>query len=125
MTIHGAAALVLDYKDLELDPEDAGKLSKAMQDVAKHYSVSVDPKKLAIVNLIGVAGSIYIAKFLTWKMQRTAEPKKAPIRVMPDRAAAPAPAQEMPRAATGGGPMAPSQIWEQSGILPDGYAPAT
>lgn len=45
--------------ELEIDATESKRLSDAVKNVSKHYSYNLDPKKLAVVELLCVAGGIY------------------------------------------------------------------
>lgn len=52
-------AKLMEIPELELTKEEGGRLTRAVKEVAKHYNVAMDPKKLAIFQLVAVAGGIY------------------------------------------------------------------
>jgi hypothetical protein len=63
--------------EMELDKEEAKKLADASKEVAKHYSVYIDPKKLAIANLAAVAGFLYGPRAIAWRARKSGEKKAA------------------------------------------------
>lgn len=100
---------ILKLEGLSLDREEAQKLSKAIQEVNKHYAINIDPKKLAIANLIGVAGSIYVPRFIAWSNNS----KKAQLeKVQPINQPT---EQRTPAQAASGKMMTPSQLWPEHG----------
>ena len=58
-SIHFMGAKLLETKELEIDEEEAKRLSDAIQNVVRHYNTVFDPKKLAIAQLCFVAAGIY------------------------------------------------------------------
>lgn len=111
LTIHMMGEEILKVEGLSLDREEAQKLSKAIQEVQKHYNVVFDPKKIAIANLIAAAGSIYIPRFIAWSNDaRKAKPaivqpiNEAPVQQQPQQ-------RRNPEAAM----MTPSQLWPEHG----------
>ena len=72
-SIHAIAAAGLKTPELELDDSEAKLLAQAATSVADHYNVTVDPKIVAWVGLIGVAGSIYGPRLATIKMRKDME----------------------------------------------------
>lgn len=63
-SIHQMGAMILATPELELDQAEADRLAKAAGEVAKHYAVAVDPKKLAWANLIGTLGFLYVPRII-------------------------------------------------------------
>jgi hypothetical protein len=57
--MHVMLASALAVPELELTEDEAHKIAVAGADVAKHYSVELDPKTVAWVQLGMVCGSIY------------------------------------------------------------------
>ncbi len=60
LSVHFMGAKLLSAPEWELDKDEAKKLSDAIKEVAKHYSMIMDPKKLALCQLgfcmVGVYG---------------------------------------------------------------------
>lgn len=114
--IHSGVALMLEQPILELDKEEAERLSSAMREVAKYYSIGIDPKKLAIINLIQACGFIYGTRAIAlWKGSKAAAPARKPEEIRPATApAAPKPAPAPPAA---GRPRSPADLWPQNGEL--------
>jgi hypothetical protein len=64
VSIHWASAKMLDMSELELNAEDSRQLSRAIKECVKHYSFNIDPKKMALGNLLMVAGGIYAPRVM-------------------------------------------------------------
>lgn len=77
-SIHMMGAKII-AEEFELEKAEAEKLSKAIQQVGKHYAMDFDPKKVAIANLCAVAGSIYVPRIIAATIKR----KKGPAEVRP------------------------------------------
>lgn len=58
-SIHWGTARLLDMSELELSADDSRQLSRAIRECLKHYQFNIDPKKVALGNLLMVAGGIY------------------------------------------------------------------
>lgn len=71
-------AKLLTCPELELDQEEAKKLSDAAQELGRHYAVSLDPKKVAIANFIGAVGVVYVPRFVLWR-NRARREKHSPV----------------------------------------------
>ena len=63
-SLHLMGAEIFSTPELELDTVEAKKLGDAIQNVAKYYNIGFDPKKVAIFNLVTVAGMIYGTRFV-------------------------------------------------------------
>lgn len=59
ISVHIMGAAFLDWEELELDPEEAKRMSDAIKEVGKHYAMEIDPKKLALIELSVVCAGIY------------------------------------------------------------------
>lgn len=59
LSVHFMGAKMLSAPELELSEEEAAKLSGAITNVAKYYSMTIDPKKMAIIQLAFCMGGIY------------------------------------------------------------------
>lgn len=64
LSLHLMGASLLRVPELELDSDECKRLSDAIRNVAQHYSFSVDPKKMAVAQLVMCAGSIYGPRIL-------------------------------------------------------------
>jgi hypothetical protein len=108
-------AAILSVPELELDAGEARQYADALTEVAKFYTLSFDPKKVAIVNLLVVAGKIYGTRLFAYSTRRKLERREA---AKSDQAGKPGPvpvaAQPKPngRAATPQ-PMSPSDLWPE------------
>lgn len=97
---------IFKLEGLSLDDDEARRYAKALQEVQKECNVYVDPKKLAIANLIGVAGSIYIPRFIAWSNDAKS---KGPVNVQTINEPAPQKQSKQEQM------MTPSQVWPQGG----------
>jgi hypothetical protein len=70
LAVHLGIAKIVSMPEMELDNEEAKKLSAAAVNVARFYNVEVDPKILAWVALIGVMGSLYIPRITAAAMRK-------------------------------------------------------
>ncbi len=85
-SLHLMGSEILKVKELELDKDDAKKLSDAIVEVGKHYAVEFDPKKVAVLNLIAVSGAIYAPRVIAYMNNRQ---RKAPLVAIPKPQAPP------------------------------------
>jgi len=68
--------------------------------------VAIDPKKLAIANLVILAGGIYAPRVMAYRQRRRTETRRT-VEMRPREAAAP----EKPE---GGALLTPSQFWPEA-----------
>jgi hypothetical protein len=57
--VHKMAAIFLKNPTIEISTDESKKLAQALQNLAKQYSITVNPAVMAWVQLIGVSGAIY------------------------------------------------------------------
>lgn len=76
-SIHWGTARLLDMSELELTADDSRQLSRAIRDCLKHYQFNIDPKKMALGNLMMVAGGIYAPRVMA--IYRRGEKKPATV----------------------------------------------
>jgi hypothetical protein len=67
---------LLSVPELELDRDEAKKLSAAVARVAELHAVEIDPKKVAYFNLFAVAGSIYGPRIMAYRIRSKSEAKQ-------------------------------------------------
>lgn len=114
LSVHFMGAKLMSVPELELSTDEAKKLTRAVKEVAKHYNVSMDPKKVAIFQLLCVAGGIYGPRAIMVYQRASKEKPQAsvtPINREPPRAASVS--DTPPKAPSGAnGPIrfSPSQI---------------
>jgi len=129
-SLHFMVAKFMKIDELELSDDEARKLTRAVREVGKHYNFSVDPKKVAIGQLMMVAGGIYGPRAVAIYNQKVASPRPvtAPRPAPPASAAAPREplvnidTRKAPEKATGtGGPtqLVPSMF--DTSPLVDGF----
>lgn len=75
LSIHAMGASIIGAPELKLEPGEAKELSNAIVEVSKHYNTVIDPKKMAIFQLVTVAGSIYGSKAVAIYRRKTSERK--------------------------------------------------
>ena len=69
-SFHQGVAALLDMEALTLDHEESKAMADAMTELGRHYAMQFDPKKVAIANLVFVAGGIYGSRIMNWKLKR-------------------------------------------------------
>lgn len=69
-------AAFLEIQELQLDQKEATALAQAMNEVAKQYTVSIDPKTLAWANLTMCMGTIYGTRIWAYKNRTKGQGKK-------------------------------------------------
>lgn len=118
LSIHNMGALILEVQEISIDDADAKKLADAIQEVGKHYATSFDPKKVAIVNLMAVSGSIYVPRILAYKMRKDSERGALPA---PTPKLVPTPAKQTAATRVNGAAektrpisqMSPAEFWPE------------
>jgi hypothetical protein len=74
---HIMLAKLIDWDELILDDDEARKLSDGLKEVAKHYTMEMDPKKLAWMNLSMIAGGIYGPRIISaWRENKKKEAER-------------------------------------------------
>lgn len=120
MIAHFTCARILEIPELELTQEESERLAEATRKVAKHYAVSLDPKRMALVELLFTAGGVYGPRVIGY-VKRTGTAKRAspqsPPQVQPTAeppgsgpAANGPPPIDMGRR---NGPRVPSEVWQE------------
>jgi len=74
---HFLISQMMRCPELEIDQKEAERLSDALKKVAVFYTQTIDPKKIAIGELVLVAGGIYGPRFYALA-KKPKEPKAAP-----------------------------------------------
>lgn len=102
-------AALLDVEELALEESEAKRLNEAVRDVAKHYTVLIEPKKLALLNLGATCIGIYGTRAIAWRA-RVKKERMARLEVMPGGRDKSEPA---PAAAPAGfaGARTPRDLW--------------
>jgi hypothetical protein len=109
LSVHFMGAKILSIPEMEIDAEESKKLSDAIKNVAKHYAVNIDPKKLAWAQLAAAAGGIYVPRFIAASKRQPKQP--GPVLVPKSDAkpgAQPINAPPKPKLEV------PSQMWDES-----------
>lgn len=117
LSAHLMCAKILSVPELELDESESKRLADSLKEVAKHYSVIMDPKRIAWWEFATTAGGIYGPRVVAiWKnTERKPKGKMQPIRVEPIPEAQVV--NERPREKGVTGLEVPSQLWNDSGAL--------
>lgn len=76
--IHSMLASSLAIPELELTQDEGHKLAVAVQNVAAHYPLAIDPKAQAWMALFMVAGSLYGTRAYVYYARTTAAPEPQP-----------------------------------------------
>jgi hypothetical protein len=63
-------AALCDVEELRLDPSEAARLSDAIREVQKHYAYTMDPRKVALLNLGATAIGIYGSRVMAYALKR-------------------------------------------------------
>lgn len=119
---HEMGAAMLSIEELQLTEDEAQSLSDGIKEVAKYYPTHIDPKKIAVVNLIGVAGAIYAPRVFAYRKRVKTERASRPQLVRP---AGTSPVQPSSQNITQSGgktfvngkpinEMSPSELWNQA-----------
>lgn len=119
LSAHLMCAKILSVPELELDEAESKRLADSLKEVAKHYSVIMDPKRIAWWEFATTAGGIYGPRVVAiWKnTERKPKGKMQPIRVEP--IPEPQVVNERPREKGVTGVEVPSQVWPDGGALPE------
>jgi hypothetical protein len=108
-SIHLTLASMSGIDELAINKDEAQSFAIALAEVGKQYSVVLYPKKLALINLAGIAGMIYVPRVVAIVKNHTRPPAPV-IAGRPQAVARPTAAvAEMPRAMAGGAP-APADV---------------
>lgn len=117
ISLHLALAAFTDTQELMLEESEAKRLADAMAEVSKYYTMVFDPKKVAIANLLIVAGGIYGPRFMAWKINRdkTSKPPKPGEPVIPiDQKTN---MKDGLKNKSNGAPAMPSDFWPEPGVI--------
>ena len=87
-SLHQIGAATLQIPELELTKDEAKKLGDAIGGVNEHFKLSLDPKTAAMIELVQIAGVIYVPRgvslYIRKKMERQARPQPAQEPVRPN-----------------------------------------
>lgn len=112
LSVHTMGAAFLSCPELELDESEAQKIASAVRGVAKHYSVTMDAKKLAMVELSTVLAMVYGTRGVAIYRRVTAESKRKPAEVRTIRTENQEPKDPNKTSpAQAARPLNPSDIW--------------
>lgn len=80
-SVHMMGAQILKVESLEIDKDEAKKLSDAIQEVNKFYNIPLDPKKVAMVNLMVAMGTVYGPRIMAARIKKNiAEAENPPAK---------------------------------------------
>jgi hypothetical protein len=115
LSLHEMGAAILKTPELDLDRDEAQKLSKAVQEVSKYYAMSFDPKKVALGNLAIVMGGIYVPRIMAYRLRKaTSEPgAPTPAEQPREKLVNIKPTKKAESAPTNGRPQLPSDLWPE------------
>lgn len=86
LSIHIMGAAFLNWDELEIDADEARRLSDAIKEVGKHYAMQVDPKKLALIELGVVCAGIYGPRCVTaWRSHKKETIESSKVTPVPKR----------------------------------------
>jgi hypothetical protein len=78
LSAHFAVAAFLEVPELEINKTQAEQYADSLKQVMKHYQTTIDPKKLAWVQLIFTMGGIYGPMIPAIRARKAKEPVVAP-----------------------------------------------
>lgn len=84
LSLHDLAAGIFEIDELQIDENDAKRLSDAVLEVSKYHIDAFDPKKVAYFNLAMVAGGIYGTRVMAYRRRMERERAKKRLSVMPN-----------------------------------------
>lgn len=86
LSVHTMGAAFFSSPELELEAEEAKQLARAIREVSKYYPVTLDPKRLALIELGSVCAMVYGTRGVAIYRRVTAETKKpAPVTNIQDK----------------------------------------
>lgn len=108
--IHAGLAGATKTPEFALDKDEAKELGQAVANVNAHYGKVLDPKTVAWVALVMVAGKVYGPRVGAWKLRtdmeradRGTQARRAPLRPVPS----PTPPQPQPSTGAPAQPFTP------------------
>lgn len=101
LSVHAMGSVFLHCPELELDPMEAKILASSVRDLSKYYPISLDPKRLAMIEFSTVLASVYGLRGVAIYRRLKNESKKPKL--------VPQPIREQPKTASGSGAPAASQ----------------
>jgi hypothetical protein len=118
LSAHFAVASFLDTPELELNQVQAKQYADSLKEVMRHYQTTIDPKKLAWVQLIFTMGGIYGPMIPAMRNRKEKDAKRLPAPVTATSKVAPAsptpidrkPEAPKPAQARSWAEMSPSEI---------------
>lgn len=92
--IHSIAASLTKVEEIALEKSEANQLAQALAAVNVHYQKAIDPKLVAWMGVVAVAGQVYGPRVLAYRLRVATEKASKPTPTRPVAVApAPAPAQ--------------------------------
>lgn len=89
--IHSIAASLTKVEEVALDKSEANQLAQALAAVNVHYQKTIDPKLVAWMGVVAVAGQVYGPRVLAYRVRVATEKASKPAQARPV-ATAPTPA---------------------------------
>jgi Ni,Fe-hydrogenase III small subunit len=77
------AASLTKIEEIALDKTEANQLAKALADVNVHYQKTIDPKVVAWMGVIAVAGQVYGPRVLAYRVRMATEKTSKPPQQAP------------------------------------------
>ena len=114
LSVHAMGSVFLHCPELELDPIEAKLMASSIRDLSKHYQVTLDPKRLAMIEFSTVMASIYGLRGVAIYKRLKSDSKKRPTVVTPIN-------REQSKQATASGTAAPPKPAESKLATPADY----
>lgn len=83
LSLHDLAAGIFEIDELEIDENDAKRLSDAVLEVSKYHIEQFDPKKVAYFNLATVMAGVYGVRIMAYRKRMEKERAKKRLSLMP------------------------------------------
>lgn len=78
--LHSIAASLTKVEEIALDKTEANQLAQALAAVNVHYQKAVDPKLLAWMGVVAVAGQVYGPRVLAYRLRVATEKAQRPAK---------------------------------------------
>lgn len=80
--IHSIAASLTKVEEIALEKSEANQLAQALAAVNVHYQKAVDPKLLAWMGVVAVAGQVYGPRVLAYRVRAATEKAARPAKAV-------------------------------------------